>query len=995
MLSIRSKYEQSLNGLEVSKEIKKQNMKRLLEKKLERRREQRKKELLREGNTLPEAEKLVALEDSVSNVQSQHEIDNEIEASYELEKNLVKKRFQEMADYVEKKTGDLTEKENQESKALREGLIMNHISSLTLQHEETLSALTATRDGIKDIMETTQSHFEKLRSDYAEEMRGLKAQLAQEIARELGRKYQTESEEESTRKHDEMVHRLEAEYQQKLLLKQTELSEQMKSVLAEESKKANIAKITTAAQSSEAQAKVQNLKELHERALSDLQESLKRDMAKQESSLKQRIEMQLKQKLQQLSEAHASEEERLGVIREMETSKKIQLVELNNRLEEKNNKLLAEMEEKHSQEMAAVMLEARQKEMCAVVAAAREAALETEKQTRLKMEHENNMKALQQIHELHGVEQEKLQQNQLSRQKKERGRLQDRLAEKKAKKERELKVQEARALEELTKKQELEKEEKERLRQAKMVWSERIQETFAEATQLNLDGRPKEDYCFRETLGKGLVPDTHLSEAAQMILGARHSEEMSSMLRIHYTQRQAAIKEAVEKVMHEKAEARIALVDKLVSRKSTDEFIKLSLADLDTKFIKKQSDAEEGAIILLEREHTKQQMSLRQRQLEEISGAINLYSNLVHVNQKSPQELMMEYRLELEKEKERQEKEIMKEREEREKQLRAENEAALRKLEQDLQKSKDEEEAAVKLNQFEYHKKKAEESEKKRKEEQQMILDKYKQAEQAKQEALSHERQQQKNKTQARREEKRRKSVLMRGDSGSSLTDMNSPREGLLQSPRLEQRRTGLIIQRGDSSLLGQSISEHGDEGRPQQALTMESRDVFIKSVNLIEEKLSRLDSLMRALEANLPPALPMKQTAVTTLETPSYQDAMNPPQGRELILIPSQDLSVQEAAKLTFSQHLLQLLGLTNLDVQIAKSLPPCDGYENNAFKNSYFYDDKAQVLFIHLNRLSSSGDFGLVAIHALSHIKVAPPSSLSPPPSSLSLSLCNISEG
>jgi hypothetical protein len=34
MLSIRSKYEQSLNGLEISKEIKKQNMKKLLEKKL-------------------------------------------------------------------------------------------------------------------------------------------------------------------------------------------------------------------------------------------------------------------------------------------------------------------------------------------------------------------------------------------------------------------------------------------------------------------------------------------------------------------------------------------------------------------------------------------------------------------------------------------------------------------------------------------------------------------------------------------------------------------------------------------------------------------------------------------------------------------------------------------------------------------------------------------------------------------------------------------------
>jgi hypothetical protein len=641
------------------------------------------------------------------------------------------------------------------------------------------------------------------------------------------------------------------------------------------------------------------------------------------------------------------------------------------------------MEEKHAKEMAAALMEARQKEMSAAVAAAREAALETEKQLRLKLEQEANDKELQRIHNLHRAEEEKLDQSQVSRQKKERGRLQDRLAEKKARKERELKEQEERALEELTKKQALEKEEKERLRQAKMVWSERIQEASTEAAELKLEGRPKEDFCFRETLGKGLVPDTHLSEAAQMILGPRHSEEMSTMLKIHYAQRQVAIKEAVEKVMHEKAEARISLVDKLVSRKSTDEFIKLSLGDLDTKFSKKQSEAEEGAILLLEREHTKQQMSLRQRQLEEISGAINLYSSLVNVNQKSPQELMMEYRLELEKEKERQEKEIMREREEREKQLRAENETALKKLEQELQKSKDEEEAAVKLNQFEYHKKKAEESEKKRKEEQQQILDKYKQAEQAKQEALNHERLQQKNKTQARREEKRRKSVLERGDSGNSLQGLGSPRGGL-ESPRLEQRRTGLIIQRGDSSLLGQpSIPEHGGDQTVAApvAPSAESNPVFLKSLHQIEEKLSRLDSLMRVLEANLPvvtsvppPTTPAPVAAPA--EVPPYQDAMNPPQGNELIVIPAQDLSVQEAAKLTFSQHLLQLLGLTNLEVQIAKSLPPSsNGYEHNAFKNSYFYDDHAGVLFIHLNRLSSSGDFGLVAIHALSHIKVCLP--------------------
>jgi hypothetical protein len=111
-----------------------------------------------------------------------------------------------------------------------------------------------------------------------------------------------------------------------------------------------------------------------------------------------------------------------------------------------------------------------------------------------------------------------------------------------------------------------------------------------------------------------------------------------------------ALKAAVERVMQEKAEARIGLVEKLVARESTDEFIKLSLSNLDTKFAKKQSEAEAGAILMLERDHTKQQMSLRHRQLEEISAAINMYSDssqlakLSELSEQSHLEMMSDYR---------------------------------------------------------------------------------------------------------------------------------------------------------------------------------------------------------------------------------------------------------------------------------------------------------------------------------------------------------------
>jgi hypothetical protein len=66
-------------------------------------------------------------------------------------------------------------------------------------------------------------------------------------------------------------------------------------------------------------------------------------------------------------------------------------------------------------------------------------------------------------------------------------------------------------------------------------------------------------------------------------------------------------------------------------------------------------------------------------------------------------------------------------------------------------------------------------------------------------------------------------------------------------------------------------------------------------------------------------------------------------------------------------------MIGMKEVEIKAARSLPP-SGLSNNSFKNSYLYDDKSNTLFIHHSRLSSSGDFGLVAIHALSHIKVNP---------------------
>ena len=88
------------------------------------------------------------------------------------------------------------------------------------------------------------------------------------------------------------------------------------------------------------------------------------------------------------------------------------------------------------------------------------------------------------------------------------------------------------------------------------------------------------------------------------------------------------------------------------------------------------------------------------------------------------------------------------------------------------------------------------------------------------------------------------------------------------------------------------------------------------------------------------------------------------------------------------YGRDLATLLGMADVQMIAAESLPPpqvplksfsgSDGtagaVNTNAFARSYAYNPDTKELAMHIDRLGSSGDFGLVCIHALSHIKVAP---------------------
>lgn len=63
--------------------------------------------------------------------------------------------------------------------------------------------------------------------------------------------------------------------------------------------------------------------------------------------------------------------------------------------------------------------------------------------------------------------------------------------------------------------------------------------------------------------------------------------------------------------------------------------------------------------------------------------------------------------------------------------------------------------------------------------------------------------------------------------------------------------------------------------------------------------------------------------------------------------------------------------IGTPEVTLLLASNLPP-NNYQNNAFRNSIFYEHKRKILFVRQERLESIGEFVMVLLHSLSHLKI-----------------------
>ncbi|CAL8351040.1 unnamed protein product [Lota lota] len=103
-----------------------------------------------------------------------------------------------------------------------------------------------------------------------------------------------------------------------------------------------------------------------------------------------------------------------------------------------------------------------------------------------------------------------------------------------------------------------------------------------------------------------------------------------------------------------------------------------------------------------------------------------------------------------------------------------------------------------------------------------------------------------------------------------------------------------------------------------------------------------------------------------------------------ELIPLDVQTLNPREFLTYQHGLFLLKLLHTLKLtpaiSLQVAASLPH-NNYANNAFRNSFFYQDAEERLFVRRQRLQSVGGFSLLLLHCMSHVSVGDMNSDSSP--------------
>jgi hypothetical protein len=855
----------------------------------------------------------------------------------------------------------------------------------------------------KEIVETIQSRLrreqDQVRSEGMDRVVELVQKFIEQGMDEASAKLKAESEvvPDIDSRLDEVWEKLTTQEKEMLLTKRKELERREIEVIENQFGDASNLKKAAVTESQSADKKVEELRQQHDVQLKALETRLAVDHKNQEANLRARL-------------LERAQKNALGEGGAPTRTESEELAELHQRQEAEKQRTLANIKKEQEKQLLAALKLAANKSREVKAAIAREVLLEAERGMKKRAQEELDLREVQRVRDQSARDDEKRRAALDAKRDKMKGKLHERLQQKKQNKELELKQEEERLLSELAQKHKDEIAQKERLQKEKTLWMDLIKTSFENAEKLGLSGHSKEDFCFSETLGKKAVPEDHLSEAAQIILGPRHSDEMASLLQNNFNERISALRSAVESVLETKNKERIALMDQIATSSMSDADKEAAMKRFEDEYNVKQRNAEESVIGRLEVPHTKQQMELRQRQLEEIASAVTMYSDADQLKRireitggKSQEESLAEYRQKLESESAARQERLEKEREAAEEKMRLEHQARLKEVQESLMREEAEAEKLMEAKRQElvkqseeFMKKQAAALGEQDNAEKERIRAEFEKEQQSALEAMEHDRKTKKEKLQERLNAKRSQNAAKRKEAAAAVLPIVPE---AIATPGVSSTAEAIAAAQAAASAAAAIPIVERIPASKADVVDSAGSAVVVKSMKLIEAKLEKIDKVMSLIEANggLPASKDteaklekfdriidilekngmLKQKEEEPPKAPEVppvavtQDSTEPAPGAVLVVIPDEQLSMQDTARLEFGKSILGMVGLQHIDLKAASQLPPSN-LANNSFKNSYLYDNDDKVLFIHSNRLASSGDFSLALIHALSHIKV-----------------------
>ena len=169
-------------------------------------------------------------------------------------------------------------------------------------------------------------------------------------------------------------------------------------------------------------------------------------------------------------------------------------------------------------------------------------------------------------------------------------------------------------------------EEKKRRKQAELL----ARQAREKKNEIDGQRREKEQLAAKAELEKemamivkliesGLVPESQVGEAIEMVLSKRHHRESSSMTARHYRDRSTAIRQALQEVMEQKSREKRELLHTMTRNGASENQRQRAMQELDARFAAMQSDKEEACNAAIEATQKLEEKELRERHMAEIA----------------------------------------------------------------------------------------------------------------------------------------------------------------------------------------------------------------------------------------------------------------------------------------------------------------------------------------------------------------------------------------